>query len=165
MSFWAKLQCFQQPSAGGSPSQAPSIPPSMTLSEIRIDKFCQLPLVSIFTFKPPSDAASPILRTLASAVFAPAFACTFPMAWQPAVHVDSYQARVSDAAGSLRSEAPGSSFPGEERLRGFQRLGKIRRGARHALGNRVGLVRVPRQLQSPRQQQVPNISGLHRRCT
>jgi len=66
-------------------------PPSMTLSEIRIDKFCQLPLVSIFTFKPLSDAASPILRTLASAVFAPAFACTFPMAWQPVVHVDSYQ--------------------------------------------------------------------------
>jgi hypothetical protein len=62
----------------------------MTLSEIRIDKFCQLPLVSIFTFKPPSEAVSPILRTLAPAVFAPACACTFPMAWQPVVQVDSY---------------------------------------------------------------------------
>jgi hypothetical protein len=60
---------------------------SMTLSETQIDKFCQSPLVSIVPSKRPLEAATPILGTLASAFLASAFACTFPMAWQPGVQV------------------------------------------------------------------------------
>src|ERR1700730_1472517 len=53
--------------------------PSMTLSETRIDKFCQSLFAPITPSNRQPDAATPLLGTLAAAFLASAFACTFPM--------------------------------------------------------------------------------------
>jgi hypothetical protein len=53
-----------------------------------LTNFAKSALVSIFTFKPPSDAAAPILGTLASVFLAFVSASSFPTAWQPVVKLE-----------------------------------------------------------------------------
>jgi hypothetical protein len=74
----------------------------MTLSGPRLTNFASRPSSPSSPFKPPSDAATTILRTLTPAFFAFAFACTFPTAWQPVVcKRDSYQGTPSKAAENI----------------------------------------------------------------
>src|ERR1700687_5665825 len=144
--------------------------PSMTLSETRIDKFCQSPPIRVHPSNRLSDAATPILGTLAFAFLASTCACFFRRAWQPCGGVRFASRRAYAGCGQisgpgieidLRSGRYSRPFslpfdnrallPGEERLHCFLRLGKIWREAGHALRNRRGLVQSSRLPQSLRQ--------------
>jgi hypothetical protein len=84
----------------------------MTFSETQIDKFCQSAFVAITPSNRQSDAATPILGTLAVAFLASASARSFPMPWELVVQVRFTSGRAFPGCGEFWGRASKSAFSG-----------------------------------------------------